>query len=322
MFHNIYLYLVLLYLVYLLSCVVIPWTDLLSRPKLRIQWHGLTYLMEVLDLILKSNMEHHRAKGKKRFSRNSRHGKDRGGGSPHIMVPCLLDAEVELACEVLKVLFNLTVNLDHRTLDEPEEAHFLRLASILHDTLLCNTRSPDKKLLLHSYTVDLLTVMPDSAYEELLTPLTDLPIGSDDAEFDFEGMNMEAVIVLVEFLEFRLSTKILPPLKDVMNKPEDGNTLRNRFCVCAVSRLIKYTGYGNAAGLLANRGMMLGGSTGRYSSESEDTDTEEYRQYKEDINPVVGCYQPPGPNPMEGLTEEQKEYEAMQLVNVLDKMTM
>lgn len=62
------------------------------------------------------------------------------------------------------------------------------------------------------------------------------------------------------------------------------------FVLCKenVGRLIKYTGYGNAAGLLANRGLMLGTcpsgpSTSRdaYSSESEDSETEEYARLKD-----------------------------------------
>lgn len=47
-----------------------------------------------------------------------------------------------------------------------------------------------------------------------------------------------------------------------------------------MSRFVKYTGYGNAAGLLAARGLLAGGrGEGRYS-EDEDTDTEEYREAK------------------------------------------
>lgn len=38
------------------------------------------------------------------------------------------------------------------------------------------------------------------------------------------------------------------------------------------------------------------------------------------INPVVGCYEPPRPDPTAHMTEEQKEYEAMQLVNMMDKL--
>lgn len=52
--------------------------------------------------------------------------------------------------------------------------------------------------------------------------------------------------------------------------------------VLVVGRLIKYTGYGNAAGMLSNRGLMLGGRSNTvYSSDSEDSDTEEYLKYKD-----------------------------------------
>lgn len=52
------------------------------------------------------------------------------------------------------------------------------------------------------------------------------------------------------------------------------------FCVSTVSRFVKYTGYGNAAGLLAARGLMAGGQTEGEYSEDEDTDTEEYKEAK------------------------------------------
>ena len=51
-----------------------------------------------------------------------------------------------------------------------------------------------------------------------------------------------------------------------------------------MARFVKYTGYGNAAGLLAQRGLMCGGrGIGRadYSSESEESETEEYAQLKD-----------------------------------------
>lgn len=52
-----------------------------------------------------------------------------------------------------------------------------------------------------------------------------------------------------------------------------------------VARMVKYTGYGNSAGLLANRGLLLGGQTqqvqGDYSSDSEDSETEEYSNLAE-----------------------------------------
>lgn len=354
-----------------------------TRPKLRSQLHGLTYLMEVLDLILKDNAEHiakNNTGNRKKFSKGSRRGRNARKDIEMSFVPCLDDKEVEMACEVLKVLFNLTVNTDKCHLEEVEEAHYMRLVSILHDILLSDTKVPEKKEELQSHTIDLLTNMPASSYEELLTPVTESPSGKKDSKkapdpLEFDGMNMEVITVLLDFLERRLDkpnktykeslspilttlgeasrsnstirkylrSKVLPPLRDVMNRPEEGSTLRNRlvklmtspvfdlkervadflFVLCKenVLRLIKYTGYGNAAGLLASRGLMLGGrGRGNYSSDSEDSDTEEYLQYKDKINPILGCYQEPTPNPMEGMSEEQKEYEAMQLVNMMDKL--
>jgi len=38
------------------------------------------------------------------------------------------------------------------------------------------------------------------------------------------------------------------------------------------------------------------------------------------VNPITGRWEEPRPSAMEGMTEEQKEYEAMQLVNKLDKL--
>lgn len=47
-----------------------------------------------------------------------------------------------------------------------------------------------------------------------------------------------------------------------------------------MSRFIKYTGYGNAAGLLAARGLFTGSKDSGVYSEDEDSDTEEYREAK------------------------------------------
>lgn len=46
---------------------------------------------------------------------------------------------------------------------------------------------------------------------------------------------------------------------------------------------MKYTGYGNAAGLLANRGLMLGGKgDGNYSDSSDESETEDYLEIKQE----------------------------------------
>ncbi|KAL1263926.1 hypothetical protein QQF64_004281 [Cirrhinus molitorella] len=145
-----------------------------------------------------------------------------------------------------------------------------------------------------------------------------------------------------------LRQQILPPLRDARTKPEQGTTLRNRlvrlmthldtelkhcaadllFVLCKenVSRFVKYTGYGNAAGLLATRGL-LGGqrskatSSGTQYSSDSDSDTEEYRQIKDRVNPVTGQVEEEQPDPMEGMTEEEKEEEAHRLISLFNKLS-
>ncbi|XP_068439680.1 synembryn-A [Clinocottus analis] len=140
---------------------------------------------------------------------------------------------------------------------------------------------------------------------------------------------------------------ILPPLRDTSHRPEEGSTVKSRlvrlmthldtdlkhcaadliFVLCKenVSRFVKYTGYGNAAGLLATRGLLGGqgsrvSSNAQYSSDS-DSDTEEYRQVKDRINPVTGRVEAEQPDPMEGMTEEEKEEEAKRLIMLFNKLS-
>ena len=47
-----------------------------------------------------------------------------------------------------------------------------------------------------------------------------------------------------------------------------------------VDNLVKYTGYGSAAGLLLSRGLLAGGRGETQYSEDEDSDTDEYKEAK------------------------------------------
>ncbi|XP_030587861.1 chaperone Ric-8B isoform X1 [Archocentrus centrarchus] len=140
-----------------------------------------------------------------------------------------------------------------------------------------------------------------------------------------------------------IKAQVLPPLKDVESRPEVGTTIRNKlvrlmthvdmgvkqtaaeflFVLCkeSVDNLLKYTGYGNAAGLLAARGLLGGGRGETQYSDDEDSDTEEYKSVKPFINPITGHVEKPLPNPIEEMTEEQKEYEAEKLANMFDKLS-
>lgn len=289
-------------------------------------------------------------------------------GVPSEELPPLSQQQIELAMEILKILFNITFDSTRRKVDEEEAAEYRHLGAILRHCLISRTESEELTEEFHSHTINLLGNLPLPCLDVVLIPKV------QNNTIEYMGVNMDAVNMLLEFMERRvdrghklkecllpslnlltessrihretrkfLRSKVLPPLRDVMNKPEVGDTLRNKlvrlmthidtdvkdcaaeflFVLCkeSVSRFIKYTGYGNAAGLLAARGLLRGGRDSGIYSEDEDSETEEYKEFKARINPVTGVVEDERPDPMEGMTEEQKEQEAMKLVHMFDKLS-
>ncbi|XP_056244092.1 synembryn-A isoform X2 [Seriola aureovittata] len=283
-------------------------------------------------------------------------------------LPPLSRQQTERAMEILKILFNITFDTTRRKVDEEEAAEYRRLGAILRHCLMSHADGEERTEEFHSHTVNLLGNLPLPCLDVLLMPKV------QQGSIEYMGVNMDAVNMLLEFMEKRLDrghklketllpslnlltesgrihretrkflrSKVLPPLRDVKNRPEVGSSLRNKLvrlmthidtdvkdcaaeflyvlCKESVSRFIKYTGYGNAAGLLAARGLLRGGRDSGIYSEDEDSETEEYREAKAHINPITGVVEEEQPNPMEGMTEEQKEYEAMKLVRMFDKLS-
>ncbi|XP_024138484.1 synembryn-A isoform X3 [Oryzias melastigma] len=314
-------------------------------------------------------------------------------GVPPEELPPLSRQQTELAMEILKILFNVTFDTNRRKVDEEEAAEYRHLGAILRHCLMSRAEGEERTEEFHSHTVNLLGNLPLPCLDVLLMPKV------QQGSIEYMGVNMDAVNMLLDFMEKRLDrghklketllpslnlltesarihretrkflrskvsaaltgrkcctlafphvkwsacSQVLPPLRDVKNRPEVGNTLRNKivrlmthidtdvkdcaaeflFVLCkeSVSRFIKYTGYGNAAGLLAARGLLRGGRDSGIYSEDEDSETEEYREAKAHINPVTGVVEEDQPNPMEGMSEEQKEYEAMKLVSMFNKLS-
>ncbi|XP_059834568.1 synembryn-B isoform X1 [Hypanus sabinus] len=248
----------------------------------------------------------------------------------------LSEEQVDFAIESLKVLFNVTYDCSQQQTDEDHAHQYRYLTALLCHCLLINVQNDEKTEEFHSHTINLLNNIPVSSLDLLFSP------DIECRAIDYNGKKMDAVEVLLAFMEKRID-RVLPPLKDVTNRPEVGNTLRNKlvrlmthidtgvkhtaaeflFVLCkeSVDCLLKYTGYGNAAGLLAAHGLLAGGRGSGVYSDDEDTDTEEYKSVKSYINPITGHVEEPVPNPMAGMTEEQKEYEAMKLVNMFDKLS-
>lgn len=271
----------------------------------------------------------------------------------------------EHAMEALKALFNLTMSDS----SDEDNLHKLRLiAGIMRHLLMLKTHTEEKTEETHSHAINLLSNLP----VQCLDVLIDVPIqGGLDK---YRGKNMDTVQILLDFMIKRIDkgfnykegltpvlslltessryhreirryikAQVLPPLKDVKERPEIGDTIRNKlvrlmthidmavkqgaaeflFVLCkeSVDNLLKYTGYGNAAGLLMARGLLAGGRGETQYSSDEDSDTEEYKSVKPFINPITGHIEQPLPNPLDEMTEEQKEYEAQRLVSMIDELS-
>ncbi|XP_061911813.1 synembryn-A isoform X1 [Entelurus aequoreus] len=286
--------------------------------------------------------------------------------------PISLEASQRII-EILKILFNVTHRAHGHAPSEADAALYRHLVAILRLCMMRKCMLPEDTDELQGHTVNLLTALPLQCLDVLLM----VPLEPDSEQC--QGVNMDCVHTLLLFMERRLESGdrvkekltpilnlltescrahketrhyirkyILPPLRDVSQRPEDGCTVKSRlvrlmtnldtdvkhcaadliFVLCKenVRRFVKYTGYGNAAGLLATRGL-LGGPTSRtscsntlYSSDS-DSDTEEYRQVKDRINPVTGRVEREQTDPMEGMTEEEKEEEATRLIRLFNKLS-
>uniref|UniRef100_A0A8C4Z265 Synembryn n=1 Tax=Gadus morhua TaxID=8049 RepID=A0A8C4Z265_GADMO len=289
-------------------------------------------------------------------------------GEPGRTPPPVPREASERAIEILKTLFNITYSSRRQQPDEEDAALYRHLADILRLCLLQSYEDEDHSEEVQGHTVNVLSALPLQCLDVLLS-------GAPGEE---GGVNMDCVQALLLFMEKRIERgqklkekltpvlnlltescrghretrhylrhQILPPLRDVALRPEQGPTLRGRlvrlmthmdtevkhcaaellFVLCKenVNRFVKYTGYGNAAGLLAARGL-LGGRPGadpggpQYSSDS-DSDTEEYRAAKSRINPVTGRVEAEQPDPMRGMTEAEKEREARHLIGLFNRLS-
>ncbi|KAF3853527.1 hypothetical protein F7725_014215 [Dissostichus mawsoni] len=148
---------------------------------------------------------------------------------------------------------------------------------------------------------------------------------------------------------------ILPPLRDASHRPEEGSTVKSRlirlmtnldtdlkhcaadliFVLCKENEFKTHlSGFKHNMhqrplekrvslshkGLLGGQSSRTLSSYAQYSSDS-DSDTEEYRQVKDRINPVTGRVEEEQPDPMEGMTEEEKEEEAKRLFMLFNKLS-
>ena len=239
--------------------------------------------------------------------------------------PSLGVEECAVVCEMLKVIFNLTVNCK-----EEDEGELREVATTVNRLLRITIVDFDARMKVVNNCINVVTNM-EGRVEVLgeLTRPTDIQLPAEPDLMALEGCVVNTAQAFVAFLGHRmehtgagstlkeditpvlsvlynlaralrpvrkhLKAAILPPLqaRDLVEKPEQGNSLKSRlvslltyplpppppppppppqvslltnttgdistmvaellFVLCKehVGRLIKHTGYGNAAGLLA-----------------------------------------------------------------------
>ncbi|ESN97355.1 hypothetical protein HELRODRAFT_178141 [Helobdella robusta] len=178
-----------------------------NRTKLRDDLYGLTYLVEALNFLLQPD------------------------NNP---IKSLDSLQASLCIEILKILFNLTII--EGTLDQDKETQFMKLVGVLRGLLVCPIQSSDLRDQLHNHIVQLLTAVPNKNLRELLISAEvkiSYCIGCRDSEY--KDMNMDAVIVLLDFLKIQLVK-----LKAKKASKETICPFLYSFCrMCRSSRIIR-----------------------------------------------------------------------------------
>jgi len=101
------------------------------RQRVREKFHGLSYLFEIINQIMLSRSEPVAAAADSGIT--------------------LSNDDIDYLIEILKTLYNLTVDLPNLThsyaiQEEEEEGHLMRLVSILRDLLLCYGPNDEKQM--------------------------------------------------------------------------------------------------------------------------------------------------------------------------------
>ncbi|CAI5447709.1 unnamed protein product [Caenorhabditis angaria] len=200
----------------------------------------------------------------------------------------------------------------------------------------------DKNLENMEFTQSLLNLL-ERKLDELPSDIHNIPTTSAD----LIGPNFSGLSRLCKESKFArryCRMKVLPPLtnQDIEKRPEEQKSLRGKivrlmmtptcakdiasqflFILCkkSVGRMIKYTGFGHSAGLIANMGLLGQINEPKRESDSEDSETDEYNEVKDNVNPVTGSlFDPERGSAIANMTDEQKEYEAMKLLDAMNKM--
>lgn len=267
-----------------------------------------------------------------------------------------------LVVESLKTLFNLTMAKSYNTDTTAQLIKILFTYVGTEKDLECDPESGDKldpndQLLVN--LIHLLTNMPEKVYHELTDDDSDKILEHLDIQLrtynknNFRDKVLPVLNVCANICKYkddvrrRWFKEVIGSTEDFEKRPEECDTPRGRLvklmtsvdfhikeiaseflyalCGADAEKLITYTGFGNSAGYLSNKGL-LSKSKDQSDPDSNggttDSDSDQkYNEIRHKIDPITGKLETAKSNPMAGMSEEEKEWHAHQLANAIDKLS-
>lgn len=261
-----------------------------------------------------------------------------------------------LVVESLKTLFNLTLD---KCLNTPLAGEVIKKLFAIAGTEKdmsseCETNenldSTDKLLV---KLIHLLTNMPKEVYLELSNEDVGKILNHLDNQLktysknNFRDTVLPVLNVCANICKYNEDVRkrwfedIVGSAKEFEKRPEEYDNLRGRLvklmtsvdvhikdiaaefmhalCGGDTEKFITYTGFGNSAAFLSSRGL-LAGSLSRLGHTGGSEDSSDYQQLRDKIDPITGKLETLKKNPMEGMSEEEKEYHASELADAITKL--
>lgn len=121
---------------------------------------------------------------------------------------------MDIICEILKILFNLTVTRGVVEFDDTEQQQFIEIATLSRKLLIIPTETNEKRSQLISHTVNLLTNLPVRSFDPLIVPVEKGKKIPNNLQY--EGHDMTAIHTILQALKKIFSNKsvcsVLPKL--------------------------------------------------------------------------------------------------------------
>lgn len=264
-----------------------------------------------------------------------------------------------LVIESLKTLFNLTMDkcvdtsLAAKVINKLFSLHDtekLRKIELQDATELDHT----DKLLVN--LIHLLTNMPKEVYLELSDEDVDKILNHLEEQLrTYTKASFRDTILPVlntcanicrhnESVRLRWFDKIIGSTKEFDKRPEEYDTLRGRlvklmtsvdihikeiaaeflYALCGgdTEKFITYTGFGNSAAYLSTKGLLSSHKSQQDAGETSASSTDDkYLEIRSKLDPITGKIGQPKKNPMEGMSEEEKEWHAHELAGAIAKLS-